>query len=344
MAYEKLKLVNGETIFTAEHVSHIEDGIIENEKTIAGIEMPCYEKIDVLYSRNPGDEFLDTVTVTANETTENWHKALEEPLTLEEFIGATLTMTDGEITETLAYTEGSELITDYGTYFTAVPFMSVLEETTMDGLTLSPGVWWMPLDTDFDAGSFILSKTVLKQIDDKFIASLDWSKILNRPFYEGVETLFQWTPDQEPVGSLTITDTMTAFKLQEEALTYEQFVGSTVRMETSEGAQSLEYTADNVTNVDTYVIAQPFVSVFEESAVTGITFPPGLWVLGFTAEELSSGTSRLTKPVIKPIDAKFIPEAIKLPEVTTDDNDKFLQVVNGKWTAVAIADADEGGF
>lgn len=33
-----------------------------------------------------------------------------------------------------------------------------------------------------------------------------------------------------------------------------------------------------------------------------------------------------------------------LPEVTTDDNDKFLQVVDGAWTAVTIELAEDGGF
>ena len=34
----------------------------------------------------------------------------------------------------------------------------------------------------------------------------------------------------------------------------------------------------------------------------------------------------------------------ELPEVSTDDNGKFLQVVNGKWTAVAITDGNEVAY
>ena len=34
----------------------------------------------------------------------------------------------------------------------------------------------------------------------------------------------------------------------------------------------------------------------------------------------------------------------EVPSVTTSDNGKFLRVVNGAWTAVAIADANGGSF
>lgn len=36
--------------------------------------------------------------------------------------------------------------------------------------------------------------------------------------------------------------------------------------------------------------------------------------------------------------------AKELPNVTTADNGKFLRVVNGSWTAVAIANANGGSF
>lgn len=36
MAYEKLELENGD-VLTAEHIAHIEQGIIENEKAIASV-------------------------------------------------------------------------------------------------------------------------------------------------------------------------------------------------------------------------------------------------------------------------------------------------------------------
>ena len=35
---------------------------------------------------------------------------------------------------------------------------------------------------------------------------------------------------------------------------------------------------------------------------------------------------------------------VKLPSVTTADNGKFLRVVNGKWVAMAIANANGGSF
>lgn len=215
MAYEKLVLVNKETIFMAEHVSHIEDGIIANEKAISevkeaveNIEMPCYENVETLYSYWPGDEYLDVAMSSTDATSVFAFKFFEEGLTAEEFIGSVATMTIG---------------------------------------------------------------------------------------------------DQKTVK---------------------------------------EYTSSNVTDAGTYVIAQPFISVFEESVVQGVTLSPGFWVAGFSEESLSAITATLTKTTIKQLDEEFIPEEIRkqLPEVTTADNEKFLQVVNGVWTAVAIADADEGGF
>ena len=37
-------------------------------------------------------------------------------------------------------------------------------------------------------------------------------------------------------------------------------------------------------------------------------------------------------------------ESVSLPEVSTTDNGKFLQVVNGVWTAVAITNAEGVGY
>lgn len=49
---------------------------------------------------------------------------------------------------------------------------------------------------------------------------------------------------------------------------------------------------------------------------------------------------------IKKIDPKYLPESAGgsgLPEVTTNDNGKFLQVVDGVWTAVALTDVSQEG-
>ena len=34
----------------------------------------------------------------------------------------------------------------------------------------------------------------------------------------------------------------------------------------------------------------------------------------------------------------------KVPSVTTSDNGKFMRVVDGAWAAVALANAEDGGF
>lgn len=44
-------------------------------------------------------------------------------------------------------------------------------------------------------------------------------------------------------------------------------------------------------------------------------------------------------PVIHKIKKEFLPDDIALPKVTTDDNDKIMQVINGVWTKITLADS-----
>lgn len=58
-----------------------------------------------------------------------------------------------------------------------------------------------------------------------------------------------------------------------------------------------------------------------------------------TATEHTFGVSFLS--TTEKIKKEFLPDA--LPEVTTDDNGKFLQVVDGMWTAVSLTNVSEEG-
>ena len=54
-------------------------------------------------------------------------------------------------------------------------------------------------------------------------------------------------------------------------------------------------------------------------------------------------TGFVTKTV-KPLDEKYLPDNVKTPAVTTDDNGKFLRVVDGAWAAEAVPNAEEASF
>jgi hypothetical protein len=54
----------------------------------------------------------------------------------------------------------------------------------------------------------------------------------------------------------------------------------------------------------------------------------------------------IAEDTVKRLDARFLPEDIKasnIPEITTADNGKFLQVVDGKWAAVMLTDVSIEG-
>lgn len=71
--------------------------------------------------------------------------------------------------------------------------------------------------------------------------------------------------------------------------------------------------------------------------------------VALSATDVSAIPSTLTGTVgqvlTKTADGQEWKNAAKeLPNVTTADNGKFLRVVNGSWTAVAIANANGGSF
>lgn len=84
-----------------------------------------------------------------------------------------------------------------------------------------------------------------------------------------------------------------------------------------------------------------------DAPVTSVNGKTGDVVL--SATDVSAIPSTLTGTVgqvlTKTADGQKWKDAAKeLPNVTTADNGKFLRVVNGKWAAMAIANANGGSF
>lgn len=84
-----------------------------------------------------------------------------------------------------------------------------------------------------------------------------------------------------------------------------------------------------------------------DAPVTSVNGKTGAVTL--SATDVSAIPSTLTGTVgqvlTKTADGQEWKDAAKeLPKVTTADNGKFLRVVNGKWAAMAIANANGGSF
>lgn len=84
-----------------------------------------------------------------------------------------------------------------------------------------------------------------------------------------------------------------------------------------------------------------------DAPVTSVNGKTGAVTL--SATDVSAIPSTLTGTVgqvlTKTADGQEWKDAAKeLPNVTTADNGKFLRVVNGKWAAMAIANANGGSF
>ena len=98
----------------------------------------------------------------------------------------------------------------------------------------------------------------------------------------------------------------------------------------------------NVDNVKQYSATNP-----PPYPVTGVNGKTGAVTL--SASDVSAIPSTLTgtagQVLTKTADGQEWKDATKeLPNVTTDDNGKFLRVVNGAWAAVEIANANGGSF
>lgn len=80
-------------------------------------------------------------------------------------------------------------------------------------------------------------------------------------------------------------------------------------------------------------------------AAAGSGYDPGLYLyIPNTASVTFFYGAIFETRTPKPIDKKYLPDDIGMPEVTEADNGKFLRVVDGAWSAVAVPNAEGVGF
>lgn len=181
-------------------------------------------------------------------------------------------------------------------------------------------------------------------------------------YLEGVE---------EPLEVIKVDVDTSMYKMLDTPLTKEDLVGSVYYSDATGDTLSVEITEAEVFEEGSVVYVQDniIVSVLSDCEHNGVSYTTGLWAL-YIPETIH--VTKLVDPTIKQVEEKFIPDSVKvpnvtttdngkhmevvkgawkavkptntLPTVTTADNNKFLQVVNGKWSAVAIQNVAEEGL
>ena len=97
-----------------------------------------------------------------------------------------------------------------------------------------------------------------------------------------------------------------------------------------------EYADEEMANSIVLCSAYEAVDLTEELGIAVTS--PGLYVI-FEYQNTDRSYSLEIPPVFHKIKKEFLPDDIVLPKVTTDDNNKIMQVVDGMWTQVSLADS-----
>lgn len=208
--------------------------------------------------------------------------------------------------------------------------------------------WEIVGNTSVNMDNFYTKEETEEKIDKK-LESFDggvssWNDLADKPFSKTTTTLMEWDGDVDGLESLDVDGTV-FYKISDISLTKDEFIGCMGYGNNSGTLIEMEATEEDiVVYTDTLICFSYMLFIAsEDTTFNGITFTTGLWYID---PSLASGVylTKLTKEVVETLDEDFIPDSVKLPEVTEEDNEKVLQVVDGVWTAVAISNAEEGEY
>lgn len=219
----------------------------------------------------------------------------------------------------------------------------VQSDFSMDGLTLTAGVHFMYIVN----GGYVKSLSCVDATTEK-IHKLDGKYLPDGLPYSETEVLeptFDGNINGREVYNL---GGMGFVKVSEQSLTTDDLVNATIVGNLGGEIQELTITSDMIAAINgvayvQYGDAMLVLYVSPENDTLDMT--PGVYFLNVPGEGYAMSLSCLTEPIVKEtihkIDPKFLPST--LPDVTTDDNGKVLQVVEGVWTTQKLSYSDIDG-
>lgn len=166
------------------------------------------------------------------------------------------------------------------------------------------------------------------------------------------ETIVEWDGNTEDRDSFDLDSTM--YKVSDLTPSCEDLVGCTVGIvnihngvtdeDTVEcGAGQINEIAPGVVQLGNGLVC--VVNLTEEQRAEFGIPSNGIYIYYAATDDLTVYVKALTygSTVVHPLDEKFIPDSVKVPAVTAEDNGAFLRVIDGAWAVVKMTDVSVEG-
>lgn len=135
-----------------------------------------------------------------------------------------------------------------------------------------------------------------------------WNDLKDKPFYDETVVYYEYVDGYTPIESVEAGDGQYLYKVSNTPLTKAELIGTELMFVSPYGdfTETInevdESTPNVIMNIDGTII-----SVSADVSADGVTLTTGLWVI--YAEE--AYLSKVYKPSIKKLDAKFLPDELK---------------------------------